>query len=206
MRQWNQEKKTWNPFSRKKSIIELENSYKFLDLLKKSPLYDFGNIWITFDPNNFLEFKFVKRGNSLYFDSRILKEGKREYDFLRLLIKLSFPKLKLEPNIGIVPDPISSCSVCQIDDLVPAMVSGKPAHSTKWTCLDKRWKEKMSNSTLELWDIHFMTKYENDVHTADHKMCMINKISNGGIQRKIAWEPLYYLHTQNTFLEKYQNK
>lgn len=56
----------------------------------------------------YIGFKFVKEGNVVYFSEGILKEGKKELDYLRLSIKLSFPKLVFEPNIGITPHSVSA--------------------------------------------------------------------------------------------------
>jgi hypothetical protein len=51
-----------------------------------------------------------------------------------------------------------------------------------------------------------MTKYENDYHTADHRMAMVQKNAQVGLKNKISWEPLFYIHSQSEFLEKYNNK
>lgn len=148
-----------------------------------------------FDPENIFQFKFVKENSTVYFERSILKNEKREYDYLRLLIRLSFPKLKFDPQIAVNPTK-QSCSICQIDELVPTLASGKLNSELKWVCLEDTCKETHSNNTLELCDIHFMTKYENDVHTLTHKMAMIRKNK----------EPLFYFYSQSAFLQKYQNK
>jgi len=187
-------------------VIELYNSAEFIDLLRKSPNHDFGNICINFDSNNFFEFKFVKERNSVYFDSRILKEGRKEYDYLRLLISIFFPKLIFEPQIGVSPKQLSGCSICQFDDIVPSMTSGKLNDDLKWICLDKKCQENSTHHSLELCDTHFISKYENDFHTSQHKMAMLQKTNTVGLNKRVLWEPLFYFHTQAEFLEKYQYK
>lgn len=111
MKQWSSDRKIWMPLANKKSIIELYNAAEFSETLKKAPPYDFGNFCITFEQNNIFEFKYVKENNKINFDSRILKEGKKEYDYIRLLLKLAFPKFIFYPQIGIVPNSFSACSV-----------------------------------------------------------------------------------------------
>lgn len=206
MRQWSSERKIWIPFASKQSIYECFNAKEFIELLKKAPLYDFGNICISFDPNNILEFKYVKDGNMIFFDNRILNDSKSEYVHLRLLIRLSFPKFVFDPPVGILPNNHHSCSICQIDEYVSSLSSGKINNELKWVCLDKKCQELTTQNTLELCDIHFLTKYENDYHNTSHRMALLQKSSQGVLRKRTTWHPLFYFYSQEEFLEKYVHK
>lgn len=124
--------KSWVTYSAKQSLQELFNTKEFIEFLKKTSNYDFGNICITFEPNKILEFKFVKEGYTITFDSNILETGRSEYDFLRLSLKLNFQKFTFIPKIGINPSERSSCSVCQIDDLMNMLTAGRVEPDLKW--------------------------------------------------------------------------
>ena len=87
MKQWNSDKKIWKTFSSKQSLQEVFNVKEFIELLKKSQINDFGNICITFEPNKILEFRFVKEGNTITFDSGILESGRSEYNIIIISIK-----------------------------------------------------------------------------------------------------------------------
>lgn len=183
MKQWNFDKKTWITYSAKQSLQELFNTKEFIEFLKKSSSYDFGNVCIIFEPNKILEFKFVKEGYSITFDSNILETGRSEYDFLRLNLKLSFPKFTFIPKVGICPSERSSCSVCQIDDLMSILTAGKVEPDLKWVWLDEKCYDFVSQQTLELCDIHFLIKYENEAHDVTHKMGCLQRIETDGVKR-----------------------
>ena len=87
MKQWNSDKKIWKTFSSKQSLQEVFNVKEFIELLKKSQINDFGNIFITFEPNEILEFRFVKESNTITFDSGILDSGRSEYNIIIIFIK-----------------------------------------------------------------------------------------------------------------------
>ena len=205
MRQWIEDRNIWMPFSSKPSIQECFNSQEFVNLLKKAPLFDFGNICIIFGPSNMLEFKFVKENNYIFFDNGILQKGASEYDYLRLLIKFEFPKIIFEPPIGISPMDDTSWSICAIDEYMQS-VCDKLNQNLKWVCLEKSCQERISWHTLELCDIHFITKYENDIHNSNHRMALIKREAHGGIIPRTIWKPLYYFSTQQDFYDDYEHK
>jgi hypothetical protein len=104
LKQWNSDKTTWTSLLSRPSIQECLSSEDFIGILKKATSFDFGNISIIFDPSNILEFKFIKEGNNISFDPRIKTTGKNEYDYLRLLLRVSFPRMLFSPPIGIIPE------------------------------------------------------------------------------------------------------
>ena len=85
------------------------------------------------------------------------------------------------------------------------LTAGKVEPDLKWIWLDQRWIDFVSQQTLELCDIHFITKYENDVHNTSHKMGWIQRIKNDALKTKL-WQPLFYFHSQKQFLENYQTR
>jgi len=207
MKQWSQHSQWWTSVVNRPSVQECNNSKEFLELLKRSQTNDFGNICITFDPNNFLEFKFIKNSNMISFDSRILKTGQNEFDYLRLLLRTTLTKATFDPPIGVIPESDTNCTICQFDDSVSALTGSKPNQDVKWVCLEEDCQEGSgSQSTLELWDIHFICKYQNDYHTTAHKMSMLQKSSLGGIKREVIWEPLFHFYNEKEYLERFQTK